>query len=121
MEDSWHYLILPICCFPAHISQVLVETIRTGVDVNTLDEETGNAPIHAIVSGRKRKDKVDLLLALLVYSKVDVNLPNRRNMTALHLAIEVYCFAKIIHAYCWVARCKLDTQMVAEIRRVEYV
>ena len=69
--------------------QVLIETIRTGVDVNTLDEVTGNAPIHAIVSGRKRRDKTELLLALLVYSKVDVNLPNRKKMTALHLAIEV--------------------------------
>lgn len=68
--------------------QVLIETIRTGVDVNTLDEK-GNAPIHAIVTGKKRKDKVELLLALLIYSKVDINLPNIKQMTALHLAIEV--------------------------------
>ena len=62
-----------------------------GVDVNTLDE-TGNAPIHAIVSLKKRRDKVDLLLALLIYSKVDINLPNKRQMTALHLAIEVLMY-----------------------------
>ena len=66
-----------------------------GVDVNTLDEVTGNAPIHAIVSLKKRRDKVELLLALLIYSKVDINLPNRRQMTALHLAIEVH-----IHKLC---------------------
>ena len=62
--------------------------IRTGVDVNTLDEITGNAPIHAIVTSKKRT-RVELLLALLVYGKVNVDLPNRKRMTALHLAVEV--------------------------------
>ena len=66
------------------------------MDVNTLDEITGNAPIHAIVSLKKRRDKVELLLALLIYSKVDINLPNHRQMTALHLAIEVCMY---MHAY----------------------
>lgn len=74
---------------------MLIETIRTGVDVNTLDEISGNAPIHAIVTGRKRKDKMELLLALMVYGKVNINLPNSRNMTALHLAIEVMDFIAI--------------------------
>ena len=79
-----------------------------GVDVNTLDEVTGNASIHAIVSLKKRRDKVELLLALLIYSKVDINLPNRRQMTALHLAIEV-------HKYC------IHVQMVAVIRHINDV
>ena len=82
-----------------------------GVDVNTLDEVTGNAPIHAIVSLKKRRDKVELLLALLIYSKVDINLPNRRQMTALHLAIEVHKLCITI----------LSVQMVAVIRRANDV
>ena len=64
----------------------------SGVDVNTRDKMTGFAPIHAIVKDRKRKDKPDLLLALLVYgSKVDINLPANdwKKMTALQMAIEV--------------------------------
>ena len=66
--------------------------ISSGVDVNTLDKMTGIAPIHAIVTDRKRKEKSDLLLALLVYgSKVDVNLlaNDWKKMTALQMAIEV--------------------------------
>ena len=71
--------------------QELIKVIRSGVDVNTLNKMTGNAPIHAIVMERKRKDKSDLLLALLVYSKVDINLPANswKRMTALQLAVEV--------------------------------
>ena len=77
--------------------QELIKVISTGVDVNTLDKMTGTAPIHAIVMDRKRKDKPDLLLALLVYSsRVDVNLQanNWKKMTALQLAIEV-CMGKL--------------------------
>ena len=77
--------------------QELIKVISTGVDVNTLDKMTGIAPIHAIVIDRKRKDKPDLLLALLVYgSRVDVNLQanNWKRMTALQLAIEV-CMGKL--------------------------
>ena len=73
--------------------QELIKVISTGVDVNTLDKMTGNAPIHAIVMDRKRKDKPDLLLALLVYgNRVDVNLQadSWKRMTALQLAIEVH-------------------------------
>ena len=71
--------------------QELIKVIRSGVDVNTLNKMTGNAPIHAIVMERKHKDKSDLLLALLVYSKVDINLPANswKRMTALQLAVEV--------------------------------
>lgn len=69
--------------------QVLIDTIRTGIDVNTIDAITGNAPIHAIVTGKRRKDRLELLMALLIYGKVKVDLPNGKKMTALHLAIEV--------------------------------
>ena len=60
------------------------------VDVNRLDEVTGDAPIHSIIRHtKKKKDRVELLLALLMNSKAQIDLQNRRNMTALHLAIEV--------------------------------
>ena len=58
------------------------------VNVNLVDDVTGDAPIHSIIK-RKKKDRIDLLLALLVNSEVDINLQNKRNMTALHTAIEV--------------------------------
>lgn len=62
---------------------------RVDLDVNAVDIETGMAPIHSIVA-KKRRDKLGLLLALLVYGKVDINLPNNwKKMTALQLAIEV--------------------------------
>lgn len=58
------------------------------MNVNLVDEKTGNASIHSIVK-RKKKDRVDLLLALLINSDVEVDLQNSRDMTALHMAIEV--------------------------------
>lgn len=61
------------------------------MDVNFRDEKTGDAPIHSIIK-KKKKDRVDLLLALLVNSKADINLQNGRDMTALHMAIEVSFF-----------------------------
>ena len=68
--------------------QNLFEIIQSGIDVNALDEETGDAPIHSIAK-RKRKDRLELLMALLVNSTVDVNLLNSRGNSALHLAVEV--------------------------------
>ena len=59
------------------------------MDVNTHDEVTGNAPIHAIVTRKKQRDRAELLLALLIYGNVKIDLLNRKKMTALHLAIEV--------------------------------
>lgn len=53
-----------------------------------MDEKTGNAPIHSIVQ-RKKKDRVDLFLTLLINSDVEIDLQNSRDMTALHMAIEV--------------------------------
>ena len=79
-------------CFTQELTRA-IET-RADQDVNTVDPVTGNAPIHSIVVTDKRfrrpKDKLDLLLTLLVYGKVDINLPNNwKKMTALQLAIEV--------------------------------
>ena len=69
--------------------QHLLEALQSPrVDVNLKDDLTGDAPIHSIIR-RKKKDRVELLLTLLINSNADVNLPNRRNMTALHCAIEV--------------------------------
>ena len=59
------------------------------MDVNTLDEATGNAPIHALVTRKKHSHRAEQLLALLIYGNVQIDLLNRRKMTALHLAIEV--------------------------------
>lgn len=58
------------------------------MNVNLVDEKTGNAPIHAIIK-KKKKDRLDLLLTLLINSDVEIDLQNRRDMTALHMAIEV--------------------------------
>lgn len=67
----------------------MLETLQSHqVDVNLLDEVTGDAPIHSIIM-RKKKDRVELLLTLLINSNADINLQNRRHMTALHSAIEV--------------------------------
>ncbi len=74
--------------YVANFSQNLSELIQTGVDVNSLDENTGDAVIHTILKD-KRKHKLEVLLALLVNSDVDVNLANKRGNTALHIAIEV--------------------------------
>lgn len=76
--------------------QNLFEIIQSGVDVNALDEETGDAPIHSIVK-KKRKDRVELLMALLVNSTVDVNLLNSRGNSALHLAVEVQIYAMLLY------------------------
>ena len=65
-----------------------MDVLRTGIEVNSLDIETGDAPIHAIIR-RKKKDRLEFLLALLVNSDADVNLGNRREMAPLHLAVEV--------------------------------
>ena len=46
------------------------------------------APIHSIVE-KKRKDRIDLMLALLIYSDADVDLKRADGMTALHLAAKV--------------------------------
>lgn len=72
-----------------HLQNIL-ELLQSGVDVNALDESTGDAVIHAILKNSKTKHKLDALLALLVNSSnVDVNLRNRRGNTALHIGVEV--------------------------------
>ena len=64
-----------------------MDVLETGIDVNFLNED-GMAPIHAIVR-KKRRDRVDLLMALMAYSQVDVNFETSRGMTSLHIAVEV--------------------------------
>ena len=60
----------------------------SGLDVNTLDKKTGEAPLHALVK-KERKDRVKLVLALLVHSDANINLKTSRGATPLHLAVEV--------------------------------
>ena len=95
---KWEWCKFLKCECSTTCPQVLIDTIRTGIDVNTLDEITGNAPIHAIVTGKRRSNRTELLLALLVYGRVKVDLPNRRRMPALHLAVEVMDFTvSVLH------------------------
>ena len=87
--------------------------------MNLVDEITGDAPIHSLVK-RKKKDHTELVLTLLINSNVEVDLRNRRKMTALHLALEVnlYMYKKksllmvievlsfaLIHGYSAVVYC----------------
>ena len=64
-----------------------MDVLNTGIDVNFLNND-GIAPIHAIVR-RKRRDRLDLLMALMTYTEVDVNFETTRGMTPLHIAVEV--------------------------------
>ncbi len=57
-------------------------------DVNAIDNNLGLAPIHSIVR-RKRKNRLQLLLALLVHSNVDVNLAACDGNTPLHMIVRV--------------------------------
>ncbi len=70
------------------------------VNVNLLDDVTGNAPIHSIIRSKKRKDRLELLLTLLINSDVDINLQNRRSMAAFHVAIEVILLYSTIDSHC---------------------
>ena len=63
----------------------------TGIDVNTLDKKTGEAPLHALVQ-KERKDRVQVVLTLLVQSDADINLETSRGASPLHLAVEVSWF-----------------------------
>lgn len=73
----------------SHILQALVDFLlkSKAIDVNIRNGE-GEGPIHKIVK-KKRKERVDLLIALLTNSNADVHFATAKNMTALHLAVEV--------------------------------
>ena len=73
-----------------------------GLVVNSLDK-TGEAPLHSLVK-RERRDRVGVVLALLVHSDADIHLKTPRGATPLHLAVEVrekrdgrdlYCFTEM--------------------------
>ena len=61
---------------------------RSDLDVNTLDRKTGEAPLHALVK-KDRKDRINLVLVLLINSNADIHLKTSRGLTPLHLAVEV--------------------------------
>ena len=60
--------------------------LKKRVDVNSLELKV--APIHSIVQ-RKRRDRIDLLLALLTYSNADIDLKSSDGTAALHLVAQV--------------------------------
>ena len=62
----------------------------SGLEVNMLDKKTGEAPLHALVK-KQKKDRVRLVLAMLVHSDANINLETSRGATPLHLAVEVRC------------------------------
>lgn len=73
------------------IPQDLKNLLGQARDHNALDAN-GDAPLHCFVK-RKDREKFNCLMALLIHSKCDINLPNKDGQTALHLA----CQVKIIY------------------------
>ena len=67
--------------------QAFVDLLQSGIDVSKLNDD-GEAPIHTILK-KRRRDRYELLLALLVYSKAKVNQKTKLGDTPLHLAVEV--------------------------------
>ena len=53
-----------------------MKLIQEGFDVDALDSVSGDALIHVIMKIKNSKEKLDLLIILLLHSKVDLN---RRN------------------------------------------
>ena len=80
-----------------------------------MDSVTGDAPIHSIVK-MKKKYHTELLFALLINSKAEVNLQNRKKKTALHVALEVLDIDKFknkphipVHFVCERSMCSLTS------------
>ena len=72
--------------------QDLLELLESKKDVNTKDHLTGNALIHVIMKKKRKQERLEFLLALLIHGKVDVNLQNAKGEAALHMAVEVSKF-----------------------------
>ena len=90
--------ILYLCtysCMPQTLRALLK---RDDIDVNAIDPHLNRAPIHSIVR-RVRPDRLELLLALLNNSDVDVNLKTPDGNTPLHLAVEVGSQFRAIRIY----------------------
>ena len=71
--------------------QELMKLIQEGFDVDALDSVSGDALIHVIMKIKNSKEKLDLLIILLLHSKVDVNRRNLQQMTALQMAKVIDC------------------------------
>ena len=63
-----------------------MKLIQEGFDVDALDSVSGDALIHVIMKKKNSKDKFDLLITLLLHSKVNVNRQNWQQLTALQMA-----------------------------------
>ena len=64
---------------------------NTDVDINSRDGKTGEALLHSLIK-MKRSDRIELVLALLINSDVDIHLKTSHGMAAaapIHLAVEV--------------------------------
>jgi predicted acylesterase/phospholipase RssA len=73
---------------PRNVECLMAVLERTkGLEVNSLDKKTGEAPLHSLVK-RERRDRVGVVLALLVHSDADIHLKTWRGATPLHLAVE---------------------------------
>ena len=72
-----------------YVSQDLLELIAAKIDVNILDVVTGDALIHIIMKKKRKHERLDFLLTLLIHARVDVNLRNRKGRAALHMSVEV--------------------------------
>ena len=68
-----------------------MQLLEEGSDVSKRDEN-GVAPIHAIVSRKESKEKLDCLMSLLVHSDssdLDINITTVDDTTALHITVKV--------------------------------
>lgn len=82
--------------------------IEAKIDVNILDDLTGDALLHTIMKKKRKQERLNFLLTLLTRAKVDVNLRNRKGTAALHMAVEVINIMK---------RWPLITLLIFEIER----
>jgi len=64
----------------------LASLTRSGADINLLDA-TGNAPIHYAISVAGATDKNDFFTLLMNESDINVNLPSRKGISPLEMAI----------------------------------
>ena len=68
---------------------------QAGAEKVLVPNEEGDYPLHSIVR-QHRQDKVELLIALLTHSSVDVNSHGKGGMTALHYAVQVCALWKTL-------------------------
>lgn len=58
------------------------------------DHLTGNALIHVIMKKKRKQERLEFLLTLLMHGKVNINLQNKKGEAALHMAMDVRILQK---------------------------